>query len=153
MSVKFKIGFDIDAQTLFAMIAKFMPVDNVTVEEIMPAPPAPTHQPTRVLAQQLVRHLDKPTRKKYVKRQPARPMDLTKGINRIIIEALSHGMGRSAIDLKPLLKKGGYSVNSVGSRLNSLRDNGVVEQLGGGVWRLTDQYALPQIAMNEAGAE
>ena len=148
---KYKIGFVGEAEVLFAMMAKLLPIDHVTVEEV--APPAPAPQPTRVLAQQLVRHLDaskaKP-RKKYVKSRPSIPMDLTKGINRIILEALAHGMMRSAIELRPLLKRGGFSVNSVGSRLQKLEVKGVVERMGDGTWRLTDRY-LPPDATNAVG--
>jgi hypothetical protein len=157
---KYKIGFVGEAEVLFAMMAKLLPLDHVTVEEVAP----PTPQPTRVLAQQLVRHLDAPKSETFVskqtgktyyknkqyKREPPIPMDLTRGINRIIMEALAHGMARSAIDLRPLVKKGGFSANSVGSRLQKLEVKGVVERMGDGTWRLTDRY-LPPSAIAEAG--
>lgn len=146
---KYKIGFVGEAEVLFAMMAKLLPIDHVTVEEV--APPTPTPRPTRVLAQQLVRHLDAPKAKpKQYKREPSIPMDLTKGINRIILEALAHGMARPATDFKPLLKRGGFSANSVGSRLQKLEVKGVVERMGDGTWRLTDRY-LPPSAIAEAG--
>jgi hypothetical protein len=139
---KFKIGFVGEAEVLFAMMAKLLPIDHVTVEEVTPPAP-PSIQPTRVLAQQLVRHLDAPKLKpklkpKQYKRHPSKPLDLHAGINRIIMEALADGFAHRAMDLRPLLKKGGFSENSVGSRLTNLREHGAVEQMGDGTWRLAN---------------
>jgi hypothetical protein len=41
MSIKYKIGLTITAETLFGMMAKFLPIEDLYVEEILP-------QPTRV---------------------------------------------------------------------------------------------------------
>jgi hypothetical protein len=35
MPVKFKIGFTIDAETLFGLMAKFLPLEDLTVEEVV----------------------------------------------------------------------------------------------------------------------
>ena len=70
-------------------------------------------------------------------------MDLTTGINRIIMDALSDGKFHRAVEMKLALKAGGYSENSVGSRLQNLERHGVVEQIGDGTWRLTEKY-LPE---------
>ena len=34
--MKFRIGFEIDAEALFGMLAKMLPIDNLSVEEIVP---------------------------------------------------------------------------------------------------------------------
>ena len=34
--VRFKIGFEIGAETLFGMLSKMLPIDNLSVEEIVP---------------------------------------------------------------------------------------------------------------------
>jgi len=36
MSIKYKIGLTITAETLFGMIAKFLPIEDLYVEEILP---------------------------------------------------------------------------------------------------------------------
>lgn len=40
MTVKFKIGFSVTAETLFGLMAKFLPVEDLHVEELVE--PAPT---------------------------------------------------------------------------------------------------------------
>jgi hypothetical protein len=142
MPVKYKIGFDIDGQTLFAMLAKFLPVDNVTVKEIISEPtsqhvPAPLPHP-RI------------ERKKYTKSVPSIPMRLDAGINRIIIEALRSRPHRG-VEFKPMLKKAGYSESSVQSRLAELRLKGVVEQIWDGSWTLNKDYISPPTGTTEDG--
>ena len=36
MTVKFKVGFTMSAETLFGIIAKFLPVEDLHVEEVPP---------------------------------------------------------------------------------------------------------------------
>jgi hypothetical protein len=144
MPVKYKIGFDIDGQTLFAVLAKFLPVDNVTVKEIISEPtpqPLPKPQP-----------LPNPRieRKKYAKSAPSIPMRLDAGINRIIVEALRSRPHR-AVEFKPMLKKAGYSESSVQSRLAELRLKGVVEQIWDGSWTLNKDTISPPTGTTEDG--
>jgi hypothetical protein len=129
MPVKFKIGFIMDAETLFGMLTKFLPVQDLHVEEVIerPAPEFVPPMKPKVLIQ------SKPKRK----RRPSKPVDLHAGINRIIIEAMADGQPHRAVELKPLLEKGGYSPNSVSSRLQNLEQHGAVKQLGDGTWQLS----------------
>jgi hypothetical protein len=46
MPVKFKLGFTIDAETLFGVISKFLPVEDLVVEEL--APPTPEPKPLAI---------------------------------------------------------------------------------------------------------
>jgi hypothetical protein len=133
--MKFKIGFTIDAETMFGMMAKFLPVEDLHVEEVMDKPEP---QINRIAARVGAIPISKPKRR-YTppqKRKPSIPLKLDAGINRIIMEAMSDGKPHKAIELKPLLKKGGYSSNSVGSRLQNLEDHGVVIRQGDGTWVL-----------------
>jgi hypothetical protein len=135
---KYKIGFVGDAEVLFAMMAKLLPIDHVTVEEV--TLPAPSRLDPAIRFDKRF-DLPKPQPKlkpklKQHKRRPSRPLDLHAGINKIIMEALADGFAHYATDLKPLLVKGGFSENSAGSRLQNLREHGVVEQMGDGTWRL-----------------
>lgn len=133
--MKFKIGFTIEGETLFRMLAQFLPIENLSVEEIAPPPLAPQAK----LARQFIKHLDTlPSRKK---RRPTRPVSLTTGINKIIVDELSHGMARSANDIKPAVLKAGYSANSIASRLQALLEHGVVEHIGSNAWRIADAYS------------
>ena len=38
MNMKFKIGFTIDGETLFGMLSKMLPIESLSVEEIVPKP-------------------------------------------------------------------------------------------------------------------
>jgi hypothetical protein len=131
--MKFKIGFTIEAETLFRALSQFLPIDDLHVEEVAPtlaAQSTPQWPPQTPLAKKTER-LAKP-----MKRRKGPGPNLTAGINRIVVEALSNKPHR-AMDLRPLLKSGGYSHNSVTSRLEDLRNHGVIEQMGDGLWRLT----------------
>jgi hypothetical protein len=128
MSVKFKIGFTMDAETLFSMISKFLPVQDLHVEEVIERP-APEFVPS-IKPKSITQYKPKQ------KRRSSKPLDLKVGINRIIIEAMADGEPHRAVEFKPLLEKGGYSPNSVGSRLQNLEYHGIVGRLGDGTWRL-----------------
>jgi hypothetical protein len=130
--MKYKIGFTIDGETLFGMLARFLPVNDLSVEELAPAP-MPRMPAAKVLP---IKHHPKSHKHKRVSKGPA----LNAGINRVIMDALSDGKAHKAVDLKPLLKAATFSENSVGSRLQALREHGIVEQVGdGSSWRLCEQ--------------
>jgi hypothetical protein len=119
--VKFKIGFTIPSDTLIAMIAKFLPIEDLSVEEIVPriaSTPKPLHLPT--------------TKGKY--KRPSPGPNLKKGINGILITELSIGPKR-AVELQPKVVAAGFSGNSVNSRLEELRKYGVIERMGDGKWK------------------
>ena len=132
--VKFKVGFTITPEVLFGIIAKVLPVEDLHIEQIVETP-APT-QPTLSPDWNRDWKLAKPKHKvKKLKREPTRPMDLEKGINAIIIKLLRTGPCK-AVELKEHLVAGGYSPNSVGSRLQNLEEHGIVEKWKDGTWRL-----------------
>ena len=118
MTVKFRVGFDIDGETLFGVIAKMLPIDNLSVEELAP------HTGTPILRV--------PVHRKFKRKSPG--PNLTKGINAIIVTALKEKSLRSS-DLQPLAEQAGFSRNSINSRLESLHQAGVIERAGG-KWRL-----------------
>jgi hypothetical protein len=126
--VNFKIGFEVSGEVLFGLLAKFLPVDNLSVEEVRPKPP-PAKPARAQLDTAQIKKLAKPHRKRR-----APKLSLDKGINGIILGILGDGKPHRAVDLEDPLKAGGYSSNSVGSRLQNLRAHGIVEQIGGGMW-------------------
>jgi hypothetical protein len=138
MTVKFKVGFTIDGQTMFAMISKFLPIENLIVEEMIdqsrldlqPVPPG---------AMKILAAAKK--RPKYNRKSPG--PDLTRGINAIIIGLLRDGKTHRAQELRPLLKAQGYSDSSVSSRLEELHKQGVVKHMGNGTWKLIDRFSPP----------
>jgi hypothetical protein len=148
--VKYKVGFTISAETLFGMLAKFLPVDDLHVEEVMP-PLEPLHLKGFKRPDPLP--LNKPKRK-YTpskhKRKPSIPLRLNEGINKIIMELMVDGQPHRATELKLLLKKGGYSPNSVGSRLQALEEKDIITRIGDGTWRLMPGFDIPGFDMKES---
>lgn len=130
MTMKFKIGFTIDAQTMFGMLAKFLPVENLHVEEVMEraAPKLATLPPRRI------QHA-KPVSKSRQTR-PRKP-DLKAGANGHIIRFLSDGAPHRALELEPVFVAAGYAKTGVASRLQKLKEQGVVFQPEPGLWQLT----------------
>jgi hypothetical protein len=131
MSVKFKIGFTITPEVLFGIIGKVLPLENLHIEQLVEAPmPDPAIRFDRRF------DLPKPKKLKKPKKKPSIPLNLEKGINKIMITALQT-RPHKAIEIKPMLISGGYSGNSVGSRLQNLETHGVVERMQNGYWRLS----------------
>ena len=129
MSVKFKLGFTVSAETLFTLMSKLLPIEDLSVEEVIERPSTP-HQK---------QFPAKPKQKRIVPR-PGEGPNLKMGINGIIARHLSNGLGHNANELRKALKAGGYSMSSLSSRIEELRKAGIVENLGQGVWRLTDKH-------------
>ena len=125
MSVNFKVGFTISGETLFALFAKMLPIENLEVEEI------PAHKPpTKPIAL--------PNGRKPQARKKNNPMRLKTGINGIVLTAMK-GKPMRVLELQPLLKAAGYSINSISSRLEILRQRNIVERVGDGTWRLKNE--------------
>ena len=96
--VKFKIGFEIGAETLFGMLSKMLPIDNLHVEEIVEPPPRFNlkAQVEKLGADSLLPPKFAPRKKPRAKRS-GRAVDLKAGINRIIVEVLSDGLPHHAV--------------------------------------------------------
>jgi hypothetical protein len=130
--VKFKIGFTIPSDTLIALIAKMLPIEDVSIEEIVPKPTLAE----RAIAIHKLMH--KPKRK--ISRASPGP-NLSKGINGIILTELSTGPKR-AVELQPKIVADGFSANSVNSRLEELRKYGAIERTSTGLWKIkNNQHA------------
>jgi hypothetical protein len=127
MSVKFKIGFTIAGETLFAMVAKMLPIEDLSVEELAPKPTLAE----RAIAVPKITHRAKP--KTY--QRPSPGPDLKRGVNAILMTEMSFGPKRS-VELQPKVKAAGFSPNSVNSRLEALQRFGVIERIGDGRWRI-----------------
>jgi hypothetical protein len=123
---------------LFKLLAQFLPLEELHVEEIAPTISTISKDDDLWTKTLQLRNEARAKRKKpkQFKRRPPKPMDLRVGINKIIIKAMSDGKPHKAVEFKSLLKEGGYSSNSVGSRLQNLENNGVVIRQGDGTWIL-----------------
>jgi hypothetical protein len=124
MSVKFKIGFTIDAETLFGILAKMLPIEDLSVEELAPA-------------ERAIRIANAPPRKLPRPKRASNGPNLKAGINGIILSALTQKPQRAS-ELQPLLKRAGFSVNSISSRLQALERFNILVHDDEGVWRLKE---------------
>jgi hypothetical protein len=137
MPVKFKLGFTIDSETLFGILSKFLPIEDLSVEEVIERSKSDP-------AIRLDKRFDlpkpvKPKRKQAPRGRSVRGVNLTEGINAILMQAMADGKPHHAVEFRPLLNARGYSSNSVGSRMQQLREHGIVKQLGDGTWELTPE--------------
>lgn len=123
--MKFKVGFTIGSETLFAMIAKMLPIEDVSIEELAPI------KADRVITG-IRAHPQIAGKKKRGGRGGPR---LNMGINAIIMAELKEGAKRE-IEMRPKIKAAGFSENSTSSRLEALRGHGIVTRIGDGRWKL-----------------
>jgi hypothetical protein len=122
MIVKYKIAFTMDAETLFGLMSKVLPIENLSVEELVERRPveATAHAVKRITTKR--------------KKRPSIPIRLDSGINGIILTAMSDKPVR-ATDIRPKVIAAGFSGNSLTSRMVFLRERGVIEPVGDGTWR------------------
>jgi hypothetical protein len=125
MSVKFKLAFTIDAETLLGIMSKFLPVENLRVEEVIELPPTESRG-------DVVHSLHPPRKVRETKGK----LDAYKGINSIILKSLADGEDHVGSDCFPALKAAGYSVNGAYGKLNRLKEHGLVSVYKN-KWRLT----------------
>jgi hypothetical protein len=135
MSVKFKLGFTIDAETLFGIISKFLPVENLSVEELAPAP-------LEQFSSQLAKELGwqpRPVRLPQVRKKKGSgyAMNLHAGANAIMMAMFSDGKVHLPSDCFPSLKAAGFSVNGSYGKFERLKRHGIVVKLGKGKWQIT----------------
>ena len=157
MSVKFKLGFTINAETLFMLMSKMLPIEDLSVEEVVERQPQLNDGPRFDARFDLPKPVPKAKKVKRRSRRHYEGPNFKAGINGVIVTHLSDGMRHAAMELRKPLKAAGYSESSVSSRMEALRKHGVVENLGDGTWRLTNKYlianASPPSATAEAGRE
>jgi hypothetical protein len=122
MTVKYKIGFTVDAETLFGLISKFLPFEHLSVEEVIERPRA---------VQPRLEPAPKPKRK-----WASRSMDLEHGVNAIIMGVLADGEPHPLKEMeRAIAATGQYSKNSLGSRITNLSVRGVIVKTSPGHWR------------------
>ena len=135
MSVKFKIGFTIAGETLFALMSKMLPIEDLSVEEL-----APSKIPQADRAIELHQKRFLPRKKK--KRFSPGP-NFKKGINGIVLTAMKDKPLRT-IEMQSGQGRGFLTEFQSIPRLRRLRDaRMIVERVGDGRWRLKDRAAGP----------
>jgi hypothetical protein len=129
MAVKFKVGFTMSAETLFGIIAKFLPIEDLQVEEIEPPRP-----PLRV--EKIARLVAPPPAKPRRSGNRYLGVNLEGGVNAVILKALEDGKPRRYGELKKVVGDAGYAPTGIGSKLARLKDLKAVHQPDLGVWQI-----------------
>lgn len=130
MSVRFKIGFTIDAETLFSIVAKFLPLEDLSVKEVglgrTPAPRAPKQM-----------ELAAPVKKA----QRRRTMNAQGGAGAVVLAALADGQPHAYRELQQAMTAAGFSGSGFGSLGVRLLKHRLIERAGMGVYRLARKSA------------
>lgn len=130
MPVKFKIGFMIDAETLFSILAKFLPLENLSVEEVVERHHAPTPRLPQVAKPQLAKR----TMKRAARSRGG--LNLDEGVNGAIMRVLADGEPHRYAELKSAVNAAGYAGSGIGSRIERLHAHNAVERVSTGFWRI-----------------
>jgi hypothetical protein len=139
--VKFKVAFTIDAETLFSYVSKFMPgLIDLNVEEIFDVPKTTIQSSTDM--QRKLEYLRGPSTKSKIaqlvvrkKVIPNRKIQLNKGVNKAIMNALSDNKPHKAIDIKNAMEAAGFKGTGSGSKLSKLKSKNIVFQPDIGLWQ------------------
>jgi hypothetical protein len=133
--VKFKIGFTIDAETLFTYVSRFMPdLKDFNVEELYSAPPI-IERPIPKVAQLVAhRQIEKPIKK----RNRDRTHFLQNGANKVVLDLLSDKKSHGSVEIKNAMKAAGFSEKGTGAKLSKLKSYGIIFQTGVGLWQLKE---------------
>jgi hypothetical protein len=134
MPVKFKLGFTIDAKTLFGIMSQFLPVKDLVVEEIVEREPELVNRFDKQF------DLPKPKRAPQVraKKGSGYKLSVHTGANGVIMEALSDGAEHPGSDCFPAMRAAGYATNGIYGKFKRLERHGILSSHKG-KWRLTQQ--------------
>lgn len=123
-AIRYKIGFTINAETLFTLASKLLPIDDFTVEEMIEH----TSQPS-------MSHPTLPQIKK-VNRRGNNRFNPNKGVNKIILDMLADGQPHHVVEADGMLIEAGYSPKGLYSKMHRLLRHGYVFQPRKGLWQL-----------------
>ena len=126
MTIKYKLGFTIDSEVMFMLLSKFLPIQDLSVEE---AVERPTPDPAIRFDKRF--DLPKPTRER------GKAVDLTRGVNAVIMSVLIDGKKHSPLEFRDAMAKTAYSPSGLGSRLERLRHFGFIHNPRKGEWAAT----------------
>ena len=130
MTIKYKLAFTIDSETLFGILSKFLPIQDLSVEEVMEPQPVPAHM------DYLERHM-KVTKRKRAPRVSGYAINIFAGVNAIVIAALADGKAHTLIDSHANIAAAGYSTSGLYSRVQRLVKHGYIVKVRSGYYQLT----------------
>ena len=134
--VKFKIGFTIDAESLFAYVSKLMPsLHDFQVEEVYVAPPVVERPIPKVAQLVATRQIAKPIKKR---KNFDRTRFLTSGANKVVLDILADKKPHNTDEIKAAMKAAGFAETGAGAKMSKLKNYGLVFQPEIGIWQLKE---------------
>lgn len=138
--IKYRLGFTMSAETLFALLGKVLPIEDLSVEEIAPTPVRVKRIPPASPPQ-----LVKP-KHGGARRTSGYTANLEAGTNAIILKVLADGKPHHTREIKEAFTAAGYNPNGTGSSIARQRKWGLIERAGIALWRLTKDQQQKQSA-------
>jgi hypothetical protein len=125
---------------MFMLLSKFLPIQDLSVEEMLPRPdPRDVATIKAAYPEKHIRFdkqfdMPKPTRQHG---ERGKAVDLTRGVNAVIMSVLSDGKKHTPLELRDAMEKTVYSPSGLGSRLERLRHFGFIHNPRKGEWAAT----------------
>lgn len=136
--VKFKIGFTIDAETLFAYVSKLMPgLNDFQVEEVYVAPPLierPIPKVAQLVATKQIAKPIKPIKHRKINRQRF----LESGANKVVLDVLADKKPHNTNEIKAAMTAAGFAETGTGAKMSKLKSYGIIIQPEIGQWQLKE---------------
>jgi hypothetical protein len=135
--IKYRLSFVMPGEVLFGLLAKVLPIEDLSVEEIAPTPAK--------LKAKTAPQLVKPQRKQ-APRVAGYAKNLEAGTNAIILKVLADGQVHRTREIKEAFTAGGFNPNGTGSTIERQRKWGLIRRVGEGQWQLTEEQMKKQSA-------
>jgi hypothetical protein len=140
MSMKLKIGFTIPAETLFGLVAKFLPIEDLSVEEILERPMVKESKVAQLVAQ-----IQPKLTKEKIPHKPHNPFRHSSGKPLVFFveEYLNKYSTRPVMwaELSKLATELGFSKSSINNAISRLQERKIMERTGNGKYRLVEKKA------------
>jgi hypothetical protein len=127
--VKLEMKIKILPRELLRLVEKFLPFEIISIEELVDLPLPPV-----ALAERLNK-VKFNSVAKVRKMRPTGRLDLTKGMNAVIVGALADGEVHSTAELIEALVKNNYAEASINSLVMRLEKFGFIQRVRTGRWR------------------
>jgi hypothetical protein len=129
--VKLEVKIRITSEEFLKLAARYLPFEIISAGEIVENPPK---MPIEAISK-AVQHITKRAIAKQRSRKSA--INLNRGMNKVVIEALTGGKMRTH-DLREALVANGFANNSITSHLQRLTKYGIIRSRDKGIWELVN---------------
>jgi hypothetical protein len=137
MTIRYKLAFTIDSKTLFGIMAKFLPIEDLSVEEVPME--ERVNAKMRALAVSIPKLKPKRKLRSRAPRRTGHKINLHAGVNAILLTFLQDGMPHELVRVFPAVKAAGYATSGMYSRIERLQRHGYIERIATGRYQITQK--------------